>query len=130
MSSALFQPPLATRTFCTSTCRHAGSASAMPITTIVSIVANGCCQSRPSEPTRVCTCRSSHWFMSVHPYLGQQWFGMRFQVLDGAAVREDHAAHAEAFDQMHVVARDEHGDTHFVETLEDVHHFDREIGVE
>ena len=33
MSSALFQPPLATRTFCTSTCRQAGRASAMPMNT-------------------------------------------------------------------------------------------------
>src|SRR5512139_3372340 len=107
MSSALFQPPLATRTFCTSTCRHAGNASAMPITTIVSIVANGCCQSRPSEPTNVCTCRSSHWFMSVHPDLGQQRVRMRFEVLNRAAMREDHAAHAEALDHVHVVARDE-----------------------
>ena len=54
MSSALPQPPLATRTFCTSTCRQAGSARAMPITRTVSSDANGCVHRRPSEPTSVC----------------------------------------------------------------------------
>ena len=56
-STARFQLPVAVCAFVTSRCRQAGSASAMPITRIVSAVASLCCASRPSEPIDVCRCR-------------------------------------------------------------------------
>ena len=53
-STTRFQLPVAVWAFVTSRCRHAGSASAMPMTSIVSSVASLCCDSRPSEPISVC----------------------------------------------------------------------------
>ena len=49
---------------------------------------------------------------------------------DRATAFEDHAPHAVALDQVHVVARDQHRHADFVEALEDVHDLDREVGIE
>src|SRR6188508_2860924 len=97
------------------------------MTRIVSSAAKGCCQSRPSEPTMVCTCRSNHCRMSVRLHRREFW--RRIAPGDPSAL-DHHAPHAETLDKVHVVARDQHRHTDVIEALEQLHDLDRELGIE
>src|SRR5688572_18618381 len=99
----------------------AGSAIAIAITTTVSRVANGCRARRPSEPSNAWAWRSSRIEALSRS-------GMRHRC--EATLLDMHAAHAEAVEQVDVVGRDQHRDADGVEALEQVHDFEREVGIE
>ncbi len=94
----------------------------MPITTIVRKVANGWRASRPSEPSK-----------RLRVALEEDGEGVRQRhAADRGepALLDVHAAHAEALEQVDVVGRDQHRDADRVESLEQVHDLEREVGIE
>ena len=123
-----------------SRCRHAGSASAMPMTSIVSSVASCAATAGRASRSSVCRWRVSQALIGMRSVdrrrcslRGIEQLLRRARAADGlddAAAFQPHAAHREMLEQIQIVARDQHRDADFVEAPEDVHDFERQLGIE
>src|SRR5688572_28037819 len=93
----------------------------MPMTSTVRKVANGWRASRPSEPSSAWAWRSNRIETPLRSDMRHRGEAALFDV---------NAAHAKAVEQVNVVGRHQDRDADRIESLEQVHHLEREVRVE